>query len=509
MSWLKSRPADLICLLVFGVVTLITMLSHELAHDEATAWNIARSADHWLQVFWHSRHEGHSPFWFLVLWPLTLTGNPMLMQGFSWFVGVAVAALLLKERPFPLWICVVLIFGYYILYEYTIISRPYILALLFCALLASSLHRQSKALVWQCTCCGLIAFTSAFGVALSVPLILLVISNSYRANSPITRSTVVSGLIIYAAFFIVCLLCVVLPLDRTEQVMGGVHSSVANQEKVNLWLWLRAWITPVFPHIDRLPLGLGDFLRNQTRGVVLIAMVAMLAVLSVGVQLRRYPDASRCWLLSVVVVPLAIVFSGSESERHLGHLYLAALTLLWAKKGLYSRQRVGSSGDIKTLMSGVSSVFLVTVLCYQSVIGVAVTAFDLSRELTIWRELSQEISKTPEHEEALLLTNQAQHVSSLLAYLDKEAFDVRCQCWTRYGRWNPGTKISQSDILESWCDMNNKPVLAILSGDEWKPIVGIEQLANYSGRGFRDDVTFGGPYVLRMTDMHPCRADGF
>ena len=71
---------DLGIYLLFGIVLLITMLNHELAHDEAQAWNIARSAAQWPKVIWHSRHEGHSPFWFLALWPLTLTGNPVFMQ---------------------------------------------------------------------------------------------------------------------------------------------------------------------------------------------------------------------------------------------------------------------------------------------------------------------------------------------------------------------------------------------------------------------------------------------
>ena len=65
MSWLKSRAVDLLCLLGFGIVTLITMFHHELAHDEATAWNIARSADHWLQVFGiaATRVTHHFGFW--------------------------------------------------------------------------------------------------------------------------------------------------------------------------------------------------------------------------------------------------------------------------------------------------------------------------------------------------------------------------------------------------------------------------------------------------------------
>jgi hypothetical protein len=102
------------------------------------SWAIARSSTS-LTNLWHNRaYEGHPPLWHLILFGLTrFTTDVRAMQVITWAVAATTAALLLFRSPWHRVVRVALCFGYFIAFEYGVLSRSYSLTLL----LASYLDR--------------------------------------------------------------------------------------------------------------------------------------------------------------------------------------------------------------------------------------------------------------------------------------------------------------------------------------------------------------------------------
>jgi hypothetical protein len=93
-----------------------------------------------------------------------------MMQAFNLLLAIGSAALIVKKSPFSLLQKGLIIFGYFSLYEYTLISRCYgigiFLALLFCAL-----YCQQRPRYWGLTLVlALLANTSLLGLIMSVSL---------------------------------------------------------------------------------------------------------------------------------------------------------------------------------------------------------------------------------------------------------------------------------------------------------------------------------------------------
>jgi hypothetical protein len=121
-----------LALLLYAALLGAGMARHELWRDETQAWSVARSSTSPYQLATvEMRYEGHPAAWYLLLWPVTrVTGDPRAMQLVHALVAIALAALWLTCAPFPTWTRLLLLFGYFPLYEWGVLSRNYSLGLL-------------------------------------------------------------------------------------------------------------------------------------------------------------------------------------------------------------------------------------------------------------------------------------------------------------------------------------------------------------------------------------------
>lgn len=130
-SWWKM--ADVLVLGIWVVVVGFTLSHHEKWADEAQAWLIARDLD--LRSIWFKelRYEGSPGLWHSILW----VAQHVFHAGYAWLgiIGVACATagavLILFKAPFPRPLRWMLIFSYFISYQYAVVARPYVLLPLF------------------------------------------------------------------------------------------------------------------------------------------------------------------------------------------------------------------------------------------------------------------------------------------------------------------------------------------------------------------------------------------
>jgi len=134
------KPAILISLLFF-TVGLLGISHHEMWRDELQTWLIARDSTSLFSLLENMSTEEHPALWYITVYLIeALTGNVFYMQLFSLLVSTATVFLALKYAPFNTLQKVLFSFSYFILFEYTIISRGYgigiLLMLIYCILYA-------------------------------------------------------------------------------------------------------------------------------------------------------------------------------------------------------------------------------------------------------------------------------------------------------------------------------------------------------------------------------------
>jgi len=159
--------------IIWVVCAVVLVLNHEAWRDELQAWAIVRSAPNPLQLFGRLRGDGHPPSWHLLLWPLAkISPSIIWLKVVSLALGASSAWMILRNFPAPFIARVLLVFGYFPLFELTAISRSYGLVL-FLVLIIMSLAQRRNTPDWALiVLIVLLAATHAFALPLAAGIAL-------------------------------------------------------------------------------------------------------------------------------------------------------------------------------------------------------------------------------------------------------------------------------------------------------------------------------------------------
>ncbi len=123
-----SRLPEWITLALYATVVAFAIPYHEPWVDEAQAWQIARSLS-LVDLFQkYVRYEGSPGLWHLLLW--ILNRAHVSYSGMHWSSGaIAVAgmSILVLKSPFPRYLKLLLPFTYFLLFQYAVVARSYVL----------------------------------------------------------------------------------------------------------------------------------------------------------------------------------------------------------------------------------------------------------------------------------------------------------------------------------------------------------------------------------------------
>ena len=113
----------------WSALAIAGSMAHEPWWDEAQAWLVAREVPLPELLTRVTRYEGHPPFWFLLLKiPIALGLPYSSMKVLGVLCGAATALLLLYGFPrVPLYVRLIAPFTLFVLYQYTIVARSYVL----------------------------------------------------------------------------------------------------------------------------------------------------------------------------------------------------------------------------------------------------------------------------------------------------------------------------------------------------------------------------------------------
>ena len=196
----RIRWVESVALAAYVVVVLVGVVAHEPWWDEAQAWLLARDAGLGELLTTRLAYEGHPPLWYLVLMPFAKLGAPYKTMGFlSAAIGaVGVAILLLKMRA-PVYIRVLLAFTFFLAYQFTVVSRSYVLLFPLLLLVALTYGQRGERFVRFCVLLVLMSQVSLHGAALAAALLVLCLVDRVR----VPRRQLLTGLSLFAVNVVV------------------------------------------------------------------------------------------------------------------------------------------------------------------------------------------------------------------------------------------------------------------------------------------------------------------
>ncbi len=313
----------------YAAVVAFAIRHHEPWTDEAQAWLLARDLK-LPDLIFQMHAEGTPPLWHFILWIATHLFH-LPYSALSWIgAGCAFAGCVwfLRFSPFPLVIRMAFPFTYFILFQYGVVARQYVLLPLF-AFAAAHYYPQADHKPWRwATALSALSLLSVQGVVIAVTLAMARGLETYREwhqlkehHISIFQGALLASLVLFLVFTTIW-------------------------PSTNLFMMLRPADDPTH--------GIGVLGRAISQAFVgnRVLSVAFLLIVAGWTLFRRKPLVLILPVVSLLVFFVMIYFS----PWHSGFLTITVVTAVWITwPGSVERD----SGSMKWLTRGIAVVFLV------------------------------------------------------------------------------------------------------------------------------------------------------
>jgi hypothetical protein len=218
-----SGPALWTTLAVYSILLLVLGYYHEMWRDEVRAFSVAINAGSWGQLLTDLRAEGHPILWYVVLRVgYGLTHSHLVLPAAGIIVAIGTAYVILRYAPFPVWLRVLALFGAFLGYELSVVSRNYGIGVLF-MLLACIAYSSRREKPWLLALMiALTANTSVHAAMASLVLIAFWLTDLFDSE---TRPAILSHDGIASAVFALIGVALALATARPTPDMAWAFSS--------------------------------------------------------------------------------------------------------------------------------------------------------------------------------------------------------------------------------------------------------------------------------------------
>ena len=175
---MKAKKNDFVISVAVTVIVNILIITglyfHEPWFDEVQAYLIARDASlHDILMYW-THYEGHPPLWHLFLKAAITIGLPFetALKSVNFIFAEAFFLMIEFRSPFSRLTKVMIPTSCFFLYQYSVVSRPYMMLAFFC-LLAALFHKErNEKPLRYCAALLLMCLSHSYGLALAGGLVI-------------------------------------------------------------------------------------------------------------------------------------------------------------------------------------------------------------------------------------------------------------------------------------------------------------------------------------------------
>lgn len=200
LSFLKENKLNILLLILWLILTCLSLCFHEVWRDEAQAWCIVRDSN-FIDICKMARIEGHPFLWYLILFiPAKMGFSVFSMQVISLLLVFAAVCLILFKSAFNKFEKLIIIFSAGFIYYLPVIARNYSLIPLFLFILAILYPKRSKFPIFYSLLIVFLSHSHLYMLGFCLVLAFLFVLENRRKILPVLILTI-NFLVLFFIFF--------------------------------------------------------------------------------------------------------------------------------------------------------------------------------------------------------------------------------------------------------------------------------------------------------------------
>ena len=468
---------------LFLAVGAFTASHHEMWRDEIQAWLLARDSTSIFNLFANLKYEGHPGLWHLCLMPLTrITHSPVIMQMFHLLITGGTVYLFVRYAPFNWFQKLLFCFGYFVVYEYTIVARNYALGLLLITVFCVLFRERYKRFIWVGCVLFLLAHTSAHAliVAIAIGIVLFCeyvfggrflrpLNQAFKAIED--KRSIWIGFALIGIGILTAVLQLNPPPD-TGFAVGWHFNYDANRVNNIVKLISRAYL-PIPKPVHGF-WGSNLLTTYSVFQAIQILLCYFLILLGVLLFFRR-PTVLLTYLISTFGLLTFFYIKYHGSIRHHGFLFLTFLMCCWIYRESpavnFSKAEQEETGSTVNRVLNVAGTAILTLLLICHAVGGVIAVCMEHRYVFSYGKLTAEYIKSQGMQGLPMIGNKDSAVSTVVGYLQepRQIYYPRSSRFGSFIRWDKARtpSISKRRIIEAAKTLSNEKsqdVLIILNG---------------------------------------------
>lgn len=404
---------------IFLTVSMLGILKHELWLDEAHHWLLAKDSISFKDLVHNTRYEGHPILWNLLLFGISrVTDNVLWMQILHILIGTVAVFTFLKYAPFSRLIKVLFIFGYFMFFEYTLLSRNYMLGVVFLFLACSVFNHRKERFIKLAVLLACTANTHAIFLILASSLMFVLILEYLQDNGLKFTKRFIIGLAIFTAGALLSVAQILPPSDTV--FFDRVNEIPIIDRILRCSIVFFKALVPL-PDFSTLSFWNSNLIINTSRiGAAIAGVISFLLPLFVLYKNKF----SRLYFYTVLLGSLLFFYlTQIYVIRFHGMLYFAFFTALWIEHSLpktnnrltLSLPKFPYEKFKKTMIYGILTIHLFS--------GIVSFGMDYIHPFTNAQKVTQVLKETELSHK--VIATKACDGTALSSYLKKPVFFLR------------------------------------------------------------------------------------
>ena len=424
---------------VFFILSLWGVLHHELWLDEAHHYLLARDSTSLSDLLINTRYEGHPISWNLILYALTrYTIDPFWMQLLHILIMTLTVGVFLKKAPFSLVFKLLFVFGYFMFYEYNIISRNYNLGILFVFLACTFYSKRATHFLTISFLLGLASNSHAIILILSSSIMAMISLERLIIDKKIKSQQTWIGIVGFGLLLLISLLQIIPPSDT---------SFFSHGENVSFLEKIPKSISPFFKSIVLVPdISIHSFWNSNLLVNLSKPLAGIIAIISLCIPylLLTHKKLILYMYFGIVVTGIFFYISSLNAARYYGILYLFLITALWFDYYTGEEKHRPSFLSVSKHKS-LRHILMYTILGIHFISGVYAYTADIKRPFTTAQQTATFLKEN--NLDTKTIVTQACNGTALSAYIGKAIYFTKTNSFESYCTFNRPSTVAEQGMV--------------------------------------------------------------
>lgn len=427
---------EIILLIIFFCLSMLGVFRHEIWLDEAHHWLLARDSQTLGELWSNMRYDGHPILWNILLFIITrFTRDVIWMQLLHVCISVASVAVFLFCSPFRLREKALFISGYFILYEYTLISRNYALMMFF-LFVAIVCYSRNKYLLLGLTL-ALLANTHLFGLAIASFFAMMAGFEFFTEKKGGITRQITLGSVVFIAGAVISILQIIPPSDSG---FFATHAQSPPLERIfRIGTFLSRTFIPI-PDVTGYHFWNSNLLLSISKSLsVILSLVLFFTPL---LLFRNRLSLLFFFYSTAIFISLFLYFSDLHRVRYFGAVYLVLISCIWLKRSVASSYILPVLKNL-TFKKDYSQQIFIILLVLQTIAGAGSYVIDIAKPFSESKSAVSFMLRDPETKEYLTIECGAAAIS---AYLEKKVYYLTTHSYGSFCLFNRDEKFIDVDL---------------------------------------------------------------